>query len=748
MLRGLLLALLAFLSAALLPFKISSAEDFEVSPQSKNRRPKIGLVLEGGGALGFAHVGVLKVLEANRVPIDMVAGTSIGSIVGAAYASGLSLVEMEKALSETDWGDLFGERVQRSDLAYRLKAGRNRELYGDTKIGTKNGSLVAPSGLIAGQNILPLLQNLFGNLPSPTKFDDLPLPFRAVTADLETGEAYVPDSGNLAQVVRASMSVPGVFTPVEMDGRILVDGGIVDNLPVDVVRKMGADVLIVVALDDELAKRDKLGSLLSVSGQMISLLLAQNSDRSRKTLTPADLLVPVDLRGYTAGDFDKSKEIFAKGEEAGQQQISALQRYSVSNEDYEIYRQKRSRQNVPPIKIDFVRIKNTSNISDERILKQIRLKPGDTFNAAEIEKDIQGVFGSGYYTSVRYNLVEDNGQKGIEIDADGKQWLDQYTRLGFSLEDNFDGNSTFRLGAAYRQYNITTDGSYGEMQFEIGRIPRLGLEYYQPFGKGSPYFFNPVFNYGLNNLEVLDGDTAIASYNRIELLGSAFVGRELGTFGEAAVGYSRGSGRLDRDIGDPTLPSFDYEIGEAIAKIDIDKLDAPDFPTSGYQGRLRWGSSLRDLGASDSFDDLAGSATLPLTWGRTTVLLRGEFAQTFNYRPVERSYGLGGFFDISGFQQYSVAASDFYQGKILLFHRFDEVSNPLFKLGFYVGNTFELTTALMDGSSLPDRRGIVSGSVFVGMDTPLLPTYLGFGLNNESEHSFYFAVGRIGQARR
>ncbi len=560
------------------------------------KRPRIGLVLEGGGALGFAHVGVLKVIEENRIPIDVVAETSIGSIVGAGYASGLSVDEMEKALTETNWDDLFGERVERGDLTYRLKSGRNREIYGETKIGIKDGSLATPTGLIMGQNILPLFQRLFGDLPTPCDFDQLPLPFRAVAADLETGEAYIPKQGNLAAVVRSSMSVPGVFTPVEIDGKLLIDGGIVNNLPIDVARELGADVVIVSVLDDELAKRDKLTSLLSVSGQMITLLLAQNSDRSRKTVRPEDVLVAVDLKGYTAGDFGKGKELMERGESSARNFVAQLQRYSVSDDEYRRYQEKRARQEAPPVRLDFVRVKNNSMISDEKILRQMHLKAGDNFDSEVIAKDVEHIFGMGYFSSVRYNYIEEDGKRGVEVEAFGKDWLQKFIRLGFSLEDNFEGDEAFRLGAAFREYNLTTEGSYGELQFEVGKSPRVGAEYYQPFDKDSPYFINPVVSYGRSTLELFSEGNALAKYNRTEGTGSLFVGRELDTFGETAIGVTRGFGELERDIGDPTLPEIDYDIGEAVARIDIDTLDTPDFPTKGYSGRLRWLSSLKISG--------------------------------------------------------------------------------------------------------------------------------------------------------
>lgn len=237
--------LLLFLPV-LLSFTTVLAED---SPAFKEKRPKIGLVLAGGGALGFAHIGVLKVLEENHIPVDFVAGTSMGAIVGAAIATGKSSADMDSLLTSTDWDQLFIDSSPRQDLPYNLKAGRNREIYGDAKLGIKDGTFVTPAGVVQGQKILPLLQRLYDNAPvSPVDFDKLPVPLRVVAADIESGEAVVISNGDLATAVRASMSVPGFFAPVSMGGHELVDGGIANNLPVDVTIGMGADVLIVVEL--------------------------------------------------------------------------------------------------------------------------------------------------------------------------------------------------------------------------------------------------------------------------------------------------------------------------------------------------------------------------------------------------------------------------------------------------------------------------------------------------------------------
>lgn len=733
--------LLAFIFAF---YPVTSA----VADPVSNKAPKICLVLKGGGALGFAHVGVLKVLEELRVPIHCIAGTSMGSIVGAAYASGSSIEEMDRILNSTDWDELFGEKIRRETRDYRLKPGRNREILGDAKISIKNGKLLTPTGVIQGQNIRPLFQGMFGDLPSPIDFDSLPVPFRAVTADIETGEKYVPSRGDLASVVRASMSVPGAFAPVEIDGRLLVDGGIANNLPVEVALELGADVLIVVDLQSELAKRDALTSPISISGQMISLLLLQNSRISRGILRPQDVVIEPNVSAFTALEFAKGPALMKIGEESAKAVAADLVRLSVSQESYSQYQIKRSARVASTRPLSFVRIKKHAHMSEERISQAIRLKAGDVFSRQVIEEDIQKLYQTGYFQSVQYSIIKESGEEGIEIEVREKDWLSNFFRVGFALEDDFEGNDSFRFGLAYRVNTTLTEDGYGEAQIEVGKSPRFALELYQPVGNSSPFFVNTFGGVARNPLFVRQGGENIAEYSRSELFGAFNVGRRLGTSGEYVLGIARSAGKIDREIGDPLLPEFTYQVGELSTGFDLDTLDKPDFSTVGYRLNTKYRISIDALGADDEFGDLSGGLSLPYTVGKNTVGLRLDAAHTFGERPIERSYSLGGFGSVSGFAQNSLVASQYVNAQLLAFRRFSEVQNPLFDMGFFVGGSLEFTNIQNDSTGFEDENLINSGSVFIGADTPLLPLYFGFGLADTGDRALYLILGRVGQSRR
>lgn len=739
------LVLIHLLSACL--FVIAPFSPAFAVPRAANQ-PRICLVLKGGGALGFAHVGVLKVLERNRVPVHCIAGTSMGSIVGAAYASGNKIEDLERILNTTDWDELFGENINRETRDFRLKPGRNREIYGDAKLSVKDGKLSTPTGIIQGQNIRPLFQDMFGDLPSPIEFDSLPVPFRAVTADIETGQKYVPSKGDLATIVRASMSVPGAFAAVEVDNHLLVDGGIANNLPVEVALKMGADVLIVVDLISELAKRQDLSSPISISGQMISLLLLQNSAASRALVRPQDVVIEPNVSAYTAVQFAKGPELMKIGEDTANAMVDSLRKLSISEEDYRKYIAARTAKRELNKNLDFIRIKSDSHLSEDRIAKNFRLKEGDRFDRKVIEEDVQKLYQSGYFQTVQYTIVRDGEKEGLEINVKEKEWLNSFYRLGFSLEDNLDGDDAFRLAVAYRQNTTFTTDGYIEGQFEIGKSPRISAELFQPIGSESPYFINPIIGVTRNELRVRQDDEDIAEYSRSEAFSILNFGRKLGTVGELAVGVTRAGGSLDREIGDPVLQEFGYDIGDFSAGFDIDTLDKPDFPTVGYGLNSKYRVAVDALGASDEFGDISGGAVFPFTFDRNTVGFRVDYAHTFGVRPIERSYSLGGFGTISGFDQSSLVASNYVTGQLIGFRRFSEVANPLFDLAFFLGASLEFTNIENDNPNFEDENLITSGSIFFGADTPISPLYLGFGAADTGDQSIYLMMGRLGRGKK
>jgi len=737
--------------ALLIPvFAGSATADAPVSgrPVAPGDRPRIGLVLAGGGALGFAHVGVLKVLERERIPVDIVTGTSMGSIVGAAYAAGRSVDEMESILTGTDWEDVFSESPSRRDLPYRLKAGRDREIFGDTKFGFKNGKLVLPTGALQGQKIFPMLQRLYDGVPNPVSFDELPLQYRAVAADIETGKAVVLSEGDLATAARASMSVPGVFAPVEIGDRLLVDGGIANNLPVNVARELGAERLIVVELFADLKKRAELDSPLAITGQIISMLLDQNAAIQRASLTNRDVLITPNLEGYSSTSFTEAQALFERGQAAAEAVVERLRPWAVSEAEYARYQSARLTAPSVPAKIEFVEVRIKGDVEQGLITPLLEQKEGATFSRDAAERDVGRIMNLGLFSSARYEQVVRNGTTGVVYEATGKEYLKNYLRVGATLETDLNGESSYALSGAFRMTERDGAGAYTEAIVSIGESPRFSLEYYRPLSDTSPWFIAPQLQYARTAFYLRNGDETVAEY--LQTAGDAVLrfGRQLTEDGEVTVGLRRGFGDFERHVGDAALPEPSFDTGDAFFRAAWDDLDDPDFPTVGSRANLLFASSLEELGASDAFNALSGAVAVPFTGSLGTFSAGARFASSFQDLPVERSQSLGGFLNLSGYTTSSVATSDYVIGNFIYYRPVTQIGGRMLGLELLAGASLEVATIQNDDARLEDEDLLVAGSVFAGVDTPLLPLYLAWGMAEEGVHSLYLVMGRVNPGRR
>jgi NTE family protein len=713
------------------------------------KRPKTGLVLAGGGALGMAHVGVLKVLEANRIPVDIITGTSMGSIVGAAYASGATVDEMQDILSKTDWDALFNETLAREDVEYRSKYGRAGQFTGDAKIGIKDAGVAQFKGVVSGQNVLPLLQRLYYRTPGDVNFDSLPIPFRAMAADIETGKAVALGSGQLAVAARASMAVPGFFTPVELDGKALVDGGIANNLPVDIALAMGAERLIVVDLLADLKTKEQLGGLLGISGQIISILLQQNSDLQRKNMRPGDLLLVPDLKGFGATDFQKATEIFSRGETVALQNVKALRKFAVSEAEYQAYKLGREQRPVTEPVITAVRLESDIPARDEEIQQDFEFQIGKPLDAAAVERAIAAQYKDGDLASLSYKVEQDDaGNNVLALSAKKPTWYDQYLQFGFSLQDDFQGDSAYQLAMAARFNELNAAGAFLDTRLDIGWRPMFELDFYQPFAENSNYFINPIVTLDRYEVPVRIGSDMIAEYQRNRAVAGIGLGRTLGKSGEIQAGVRRGNGDVERRIGDPSLPEGSYQIGNYFGAIAFDSLDTPDFPRKGELFSFNVNYNTEQVGSSDEFTQMSGSAGKPLTFGANTLLFSTDYGVSLDAIPANRVFVLGGMFDLSGYQPGALAASDFVVGRVAYYRQLASLGGAFAKLNLFGGSSVELASVRSDIAAIEDNTGIVAGTIFLGADTPIVPLYLAAGMNNDDEASLYLNIGRIFKPRR
>jgi predicted acylesterase/phospholipase RssA len=368
-------------------------------------RPRICVVLSGGGARGMAHIGVLKILDELKVPIDCIAGTSMGAIVGGLYASGMTVEQIESTMLSVDWQEAFHDAPPRRDLAFRRKQD-DRNFLVTWPLGLKHAKILLPKGFIQGQKLQETLRQLTLPFSKSTDFDLLPTPFRAVATDLETGNAVVMGEGDLSIAMRASVSAPGVFAPVELNDRLLVDGGLAENLPIDVARAMHADILIVSDVSFPLQPRAALDSALSISNQMLAILVRKDSDRQRASLGSRDVLIVPDLGLTPSTAFNAAATVISRGEDAARADRAVLEAYSVGDAAYREYLARRGAREpgLPPIK--FVRVDPQSKRYEKTILAEMQPLVGKPLDPDQVGKRITELYGLGMFETLDYTLVQ------------------------------------------------------------------------------------------------------------------------------------------------------------------------------------------------------------------------------------------------------------------------------------------------------------------------------------------------------
>ncbi len=733
----------AVLLSFFLPWVQPGAQGSQNAPDGASRdavqRPKIGLVLAGGGAKGAAHVGVLKVLEEMRIPVDYVAGTSMGSIIGGLYASGMRPEEIEREIKQIDWKDVFVDEPYREDRSFRRKT--DDFLYVlPGKPGFNEGEVNLPLAYVHGQKFGLQLNRLTQGVGQIKDFDQLPIPYRAVATDLETGQEVVLKSGNLARSLRASMAVPGAFDPVVIDDRLLVDGGLANNIPVSVARAMGADVVIVSDLGSDLMKRDEIKSALSVAGQMVNFLFALNSQAQIASLGPRDVHIVSKLGDIGAGSFDRIAEAMPIGEQAARQAADSLRRYALSQEDFSRHLAARGQPAAETPTVAFLRIDNQSKISDEVIASHLHVKAGEPLDVVQLEKDIQQIYGLEIFESVRYELVKDDGKTGVVIEAKERPWGPGYLQAGLITSSNFEGDSVFRFGMAYTKTAINPLN--GEMRFaaQIGDEPAIAAEIFQPLDPAARWYVRGTLGYQSQNINLFDdAGNRYAEANA----GGFFVdlggGRQFGTWGDARLGYRRGSGEIEIGTG-PDIPDEDYDIGEVYLKLTSDKLDSVYFPTKGHFVRLQWRLSREDFGANADFDQISLNYHHAYSWGRNTLIGGLDVESTLDDdAPIQSLYRLGGFLRLSGYDQDRLTGQQAGIAKAIYMRRLNDF--PFFT--GYLGASLELGNVWQykDDISLDDT--IFAGSLFIGADTFMGPLYLGYGHNDKGDGSLYMFLGPL-----
>ncbi|MGL6223243.1 MAG: patatin-like phospholipase family protein, partial [Steroidobacteraceae bacterium] len=477
----------------MLPAWAAPATQGEAPVAAEPARPRIGLVLSGGGARGAAHVGVIRALEEMRSPVDAVAGTSMGAVVGGLYAAGLSGEEIERIFRDLDWQEVIRDRAPRRERAYRRKQDdRNILAKGALGVSPSEG-VTLPLGLVQGHKITQVLREATARVADVQDFDRLPTPFRALATDLETGERVVLGQGDLVTVLRASMSAPGVLTPVEVNGRLLVDGGLVDNLPVELAQGMGVDRLIVVDVSFPLADRQGLTSAFDITNQMVGIMVRRGTLESKEHLQPGDVLIEPDLGAMTAIEFARMPQVMEQGKTAARHQTAALASLALPVAEYERFLASRTRPAEPAVLVQYVRAGPQSQDEARRVAAVFGDRAGRPLDTPELQQRLASQYRLDDFEAVDYRVVREPRGEGLEIDLRRKTWGPAFLRLGVGVENDYEGGATANAAAQLRITPLNGLDAEWIIDAQIGEEPRLLTEFYQPLSLRNPYFIAPAF---------------------------------------------------------------------------------------------------------------------------------------------------------------------------------------------------------------------------------------------------------------
>jgi NTE family protein len=721
------------------PTRHASEEAPAVVTPAARSRPRIGLALSGGGARGLAHVGVLRALEELRVPVDCIAGTSMGAIVGGLYASGLSPAQIEEAMEKVDWVDLFNDRPPRADLSYRRKQDDSSDFI-DFELGLKGGRVVLPRGLIAGQKIGFLLQSITLRSAAIDDFDRLPIPFRAVATDLGSGTMVVLSRGDLAEALRASMSLPGTLAPVEMDGRLLVDGGLVRNLPVDVARGMGADVVIAVDVSTPLDPAGTIQTVADVTRQVTGMMTRENVEAQTGG---ADLLIQPDLSVVSSMGFARSASAVTRGEDAARAQRDALRRYAVPDDEFAArLAQVRPSATPAPIRIDAVRVEGTTRVDRRTIERKIRTRAGQTLDLDTLKGDLSRLYDLGDFERIDYRLVPTERGTDLVLRTREKSWGPNYLRFGLNFVNDLEGDSDYSVLARYTRTRMNPLGAEWRNDVRIGRTRLLASEFFQPLDYSGRWFVAPGFQYNDRFFNDYEEDRLVAEYDVEGITGALDFGAELGRYGEVRAGAIRGRVRASARTGASGLPHYNLASGGWTAHLVIDRLDNPYFPARGRFGLLDLFLSRRDMGADLSYDKLLGSYAQVLSRGRHRVYMSLTGGTNLGSDvPFYDNFTLGGFFSLSGFKENQLRGQVFGVARLGYYVKSGGLSGRLGR-GVYVGGWVEAGNAWATNAEVNFGDLIYTGTLAVGSDTFFGPIYLAYGHSDDGHSAFYLSIGR------
>lgn len=738
---------LLLVAAAALSLNVAARSPDEVRAQCRAEgRPCVGLVLSGGGARGFAHVGVLEVLESLGVRVDVVAGTSMGAMVGGAYAAGFSVDELRETVLEVDWSKMLAPRAERPILPWHEKLD---DYSGLTSAGVEisEEGMQFPSAFVPSEELTLFLNRKTSGVDSTKDLSDLAVPFAAVATDLVTGDRVVLQKEcTLGLAMRASMSIPGAFAPVPFGEALLCDGGLIDNLPVSLARQMGADVVIAVNVGTPLADRSELKSAFGVMGQMVNLLTEQNVKRSIASLTDADVLITPDLHEFSSADLNESRQIIDRGREAAQKAAEVLRRFARPKAEWAAWNRSRE-AGIRPAQltdrhsIGEIRVAGRSAAA-ERLLTQSGLADNRTMERREIDDAMRKAWAGGEFETVNYRF--EPGPRGMEtlvIEPRGRKRGDSMVRIGGSVQSDFDNDSTFNLLFAHDWGNLNEWGGRWRNEVQFGATQLLRSELYQPLGVGSFWFVMPSAEITrLENDLYADGD-AVATRQDTTIEGSVLLAREFSRLGYAGLEFGWTSVRTKDRVGRAQNDGDDGGSSPFAGVVMlIDTLDSVSFPTQGV--RLA-GSARRyreHMGDNDSAFIYEGEMLVPWSWGDWTATGRARIGRASS----PGAFRLGGASTLPGAPYGRWSGSRLEYARLGLDHKVPLLSSLLHQPVWF-GGGYAAGRAWSDDAprSLDNASDKWHQSVFLqlGIDSLVGPIFFSFGRTMDEGSGVYFQWG-------
>ena len=723
-----------------------------VGATAEDPRARVGLVLGGGGARGIAHLGVLRELERMRIPIDCIAGTSMGALIGGGYAAGVSIDEMEARLARTDWNALFVDDPPRTEWPFREKRDDVENLF-RFELGLGEGGLRLPPGSTAGYKFEFLLRETVagaGNF-ADQDFDRLPIAFRALATDIEAGTSKVFRRGDLVKVLRASMSVPGAIAPVEIDGALYVDGGLLQNLPVAAAREACADVVIAVNVGSGLLPREQLGSALGVSLQMIRVLMEQNVRRSIAELGPRDVLITPHLGTFSAADFANALARIPAGEVAAREQALALSRLSVSEAEYRAWRERVAARLPEVPAVTDVRVATAGGrVNPEVIERQLaevpgldpRRRPETDFSLPNLHRRLEQVYGGGDFERMDYEMLDRFGARTVVVRGYEKSWGPDFLRFGFGFAS--DAHQTrFNAGLSHRSPWMNALGAEWRNDLQVGYHDRLSTEFYQPVSFRAGAFVAPRVEWRNEPLVFFLDGRRVGSVEVQTARAHLDAGLQ-NKFGELRLGVFGGRLRAKEDFGTLTLfgTAERRQAGHVLSAV-FDQIDSPHFPQDGLFVSLKSVTTRAAWGSEDDYTKAELFALGARSFGRHALQVAGYYGETARGElPVYDPFLLGGFLRGSGYRMDELLGTDVRMGRLVYTYRLSSLP-PQLGRGLYVGGSLEATRAALGLDPAADARVRHSASLFVGADTILGTAYLalGQGLSDNRPRTVYLLLG-------